>query len=137
MITVPGGSEFFVKPRRSSAFGALASIIHSSVFPLFGSFTSMWIQGWGLIHSILVTVPVSFNGLLASNSAENEWWAEIVVPTTSSPTPVSATNCLRIKRYLLLFLVTRGIGLLLASVPFITEYPKCMLLRPLCQGNDL
>src|SRR5580704_13291344 len=37
--------------------------------------TSMWIQAWGLIHSISVTLPSSRTGLLASNSAENEWWA--------------------------------------------------------------
>src|SRR2546430_1304060 len=90
---VPAGSEFFVNPRRISAFGAPASIIHSTGFPS-DPFTSIVIQGCGLIHSIFVTVPSSRTGRLASNSAENEWWADSVA-VHASAMPASVTTNLR------------------------------------------
>ena len=51
-------------------FGVPPWIIHRLTAPS-AFFTSMWIQAWGLIHSIFVTVPCSLIGRLASNSAEN------------------------------------------------------------------
>src|SRR5262245_2769463 len=84
MISTPTGSEFLLKPRRSSAFGAPPSIIQLSTFPS-GCFTSMWIHEWGLIHSIFVTVPLSLIGLLASNSAENAWCARAGTTANSIP----------------------------------------------------
>ena len=71
---MPGSSEFLVKPRRTSEFGGPPSTIHFSMVPS-GSVTSMWIQACGLIHSISVTVPSSWIGLLASNSAPKAWCA--------------------------------------------------------------
>ena len=68
------GSDCLVKPRRSKVFGVPPSIIHRVVVPS-GFFTSMWIHEWGLINSSFATVPRSFNGFLASNSAVNAWCA--------------------------------------------------------------
>ena len=52
----------------------------------------MWIHACGLIHSTLVTGPRSVTGALASNSAENAWWAnrrdargENAAPPTANP----------------------------------------------------
>src|SRR5258708_449071 len=41
-----------------------------------GCFTRTCSQEWGLVHSILVIVPLKFTGLLASNSAAKAWCAE-------------------------------------------------------------
>src|SRR5262245_51407969 len=49
-ISVPSVNEFLFQPRRSSAFGAPPSTIQRSTFPVEGSFTSIWIHEWGLIH---------------------------------------------------------------------------------------
>src|SRR5947207_15519255 len=70
VTSVPGGTEFLFQPRRSSAFGAPPSIIHATTFPS-EPFTSMWSHGWGLIHSILVTVPFNVTGLDPSNTDVN------------------------------------------------------------------
>src|ERR1019366_1783338 len=71
---MPAVTEALVTPRRSSVLGLPHSTIQLVTLPS-ASFTSMWIQAWGLIHSILVTVPRSFTGLLPSNSAVNAWCA--------------------------------------------------------------
>src|SRR5262245_21198905 len=72
LILVPAGSELRFQPRRSSAFGAPPSTIHFWTSPD-GVVTSMWIHECGLIQSIFVTVPSSWTGRFASNSAANEW----------------------------------------------------------------
>src|SRR2546422_1914280 len=69
-ISVPGVSESFVNPRLISDPGGPPSIIQRVTLPS-GPLTSMWIQEWGLTHSILTTVPFRWTGLSASNSAEN------------------------------------------------------------------
>ena len=74
VISVPGCSDVFVKPRRNNVFGVPPSIIHLVTVPS-GFFTSRWIHECGLIHSIWVTAPRSVTGWLASNSAANEWCA--------------------------------------------------------------
>src|SRR3954469_21995940 len=57
-----------------SVFGVPPSIIHSPVAVLPSIFsTSMWIQACGLTHSVLLTLPSSLSGLLASNSGEDVW----------------------------------------------------------------
>src|SRR5439155_17208108 len=71
VISVPAGREFFVKPRRIRALGFPVSTSQLSILPS-GFFTSRWIHAWGLIHSILVTVPLSVIGWAESNSAANE-----------------------------------------------------------------
>jgi hypothetical protein len=90
---VPTGSEAFVKPRRSRAFGAPASIIQLSTLPS-GFFTSMWIHACGLIHSMVVTVPVNFTAFDASYSAAKEWCATTGTAASSRPTPVTIVNSL-------------------------------------------
>src|SRR6516164_7018204 len=75
MISVPAGREFLVQPRLSKALGGPPSIIQLTTCPS-GPLTSRWIHTWGLIQSILLTVPRSLTGLLASNSASKEWWAQ-------------------------------------------------------------
>src|SRR5262245_25508222 len=59
-----------------------------------GSFTSRKIQACGLIQSIRVTVPRNVTGLLASNSAANEWWA--AVDTEASMTATAPNRIVRI-----------------------------------------
>ena len=67
--SVPGLTESFRQPRRTSAPGGPASTIQLSTVP--SSFvTSTCIQACGLIHSIFVMTPCSRTGFVASNSAE-------------------------------------------------------------------
>ena len=58
------------QPRLNIAFGAPASISHTSTPPS-SRFTSSVSQLCGLIHSIFLTTPCSLIGLAASNSEEN------------------------------------------------------------------
>ena len=51
----------------------------------------MWIHECGLIQSIFVTVPSSFTGLFASNSAANEWWASVGVAAADTNRAPMAT----------------------------------------------
>ena len=60
-----------MNPRRIKIPGGPHSTIQFVTLPS-GSTTSIWIQAWGLIHSISVTLPSSRTGLLASNSAAKE-----------------------------------------------------------------
>src|SRR5262245_19359170 len=89
-ISVPSVSEFLFQPRRSNAFGAPPSTIQRSTFPVAGSFTSMWIQECGLIHSIFTTVPRSLTGRFASNSAAKEWCAETWTANTATNAAAAA-----------------------------------------------
>src|SRR5258708_22443818 len=72
---MPGSRVSLVKPRRNRTLGVPASIAQFTDVPS-GCFTSTCSQECGLIHSILVIVPLKFTGLLASNSAAHAWWAE-------------------------------------------------------------
>src|SRR5690606_4340760 len=93
-ISVPGGSDLLVQPRRNRAFGAPPSIIHFSTSPD-SVVTSRWIHECGLIQSIFVTVPLSVTGLLASNSAANEWWAGAGSAPVASQHPAAALKSFR------------------------------------------
>src|SRR2546427_12572681 len=57
----------------------------------------MWIQECGLIHSILTTLPFSWTGLFASNSAANEWCAlsEGAVATSSAAPAITRNSFVR------------------------------------------
>src|ERR1700683_3902158 len=101
-ITLPSGSEALVKPRRNSAFGLPPSTIQLVTLPS-GPLTSIWIQEWGLIHSISVTVPVSLMGFCGSNSAAKEWCAHAGAVASNKPTPARAKSSFFISG-LLLFL---------------------------------
>src|ERR1700680_1066197 len=46
----------------------------------------------GLVHSTLVRTPVTFTGLVPSNSAENEWWAKIGATARTMPPVSKITN---------------------------------------------
>src|SRR5262245_45135734 len=88
------GSEFLFQPRRSSAFGAPPSTAQVSTFPS-GPFTSMWIQECGLLHSILMTVPLIVTGLFASNSAANEWCARIGTAAATNSAAMTENSFIR------------------------------------------
>ena len=90
-ISVPASSERLVNPRRSSDVGGPPSIIHRSAVPS-GCATSMWIQVWGLTHSILTTVPAISIGAFASNSAANAWWATACAPAAATSPPTTAID---------------------------------------------
>src|SRR5262245_39219516 len=88
-MTVPGSSASLVKPRRNSTFGVPASMAHCSTLPP-AEGTSMWIQTWGLTHSILLTTAFSnLTGLLASNSAAKAWCADVGVDAISNAAPAA------------------------------------------------
>src|ERR1700733_8910929 len=75
MILVPSGSEFLFQPFRSRTDGDPPSTDQCWTWPS-APLTSRYSQECGFTQSILTTVPSSVTGLLASNSAEKEWWAK-------------------------------------------------------------
>ena len=79
----PTFKESFVQPFRVSVLGGPPSHCHSCTVPSL-LVTSMYTQMCGFAHSMLVTAPFSVTGLLASNSAAKEWWAEIGRTTAST-----------------------------------------------------
>ena len=85
VTTCPGLSEFRFQPRRIRPFGGPSSKSQCTILPL-SSLTSMKTRACGLVHSSLVTVPVTVNGRFESYSAANEWWAE------SEPAPMSGAQ---------------------------------------------
>src|SRR5581483_25429 len=60
-----------------------------------GLVTSIWIQEWGLIHSISVTLPTRWTGLPLSNSASNAWCANT---GTVKSAPVHAAKIANLSR---------------------------------------
>src|SRR5580692_3144554 len=56
-----------------------------------GCFTRTCSQEWGLVHSILVIVPLKFTGLLASNSAAKAWCADVEDAHPKSARPMMET----------------------------------------------
>src|SRR5262245_19797709 len=111
-MTVPGKSDCFVNPRRKSTFGVPASNAHSSTVPS-AFFTFIWSQTCGLVHSILVTVPVNSTGFFASNSAAKAWWADTdtAVPPRHNAIPeITMTNFTVMRSTFLLSLLHRTGG---------------------------
>src|SRR5665213_977454 len=76
MILVPSGSECLFQPFLSRTPGAPPSTAQCWTWPSFS--TSRYSQVCGLVHSIFTTLPSSRTGLVESNSAEKEWWADAV-----------------------------------------------------------
>jgi len=78
------------QPARSRAFGAPISNRHGTTLPS-GPLTSIWIHEWGLINSTFATVPSSFTGAFASNSAVNAWCAHIGAASRSAAAEAAIT----------------------------------------------
>ena len=91
---VPGFREFLFQPRRINAVGGPSSKSHWTIFPA-ASFASTATRAWGLVHSSLVTSPVTVMGLFWSYSAANEWCADKLVTgvaTTIKPKPAASAH---------------------------------------------
>src|SRR5262249_49157194 len=93
MISLPNSSDSLVKPRRSIMFGLPHSTIQLVTLPS-ASVISIWIQAWGLIHSILVTLPTRWTGFFSSNSAWKAWCAHRGSAQTSDRSKVVAAGIL-------------------------------------------
>src|SRR5580700_10009392 len=95
----------------------------------------MWIQAWGLIHSILVTTPCSLMGLVESNSAANAWCAQAGAALTSKLRPAIASFSIEFLLLLRVSLLRRPRArqnIRHGVVPFVTSVLED---GPLCPGH--